>query len=97
MNIQEILEAHLSWYFPDGSSDETQCLCGQVISVGAGAQKLNMGEQAAFAHVAEVLDKHMQEREAEAWDEGQDSVSLHHDIFGASLEYESNPYRLESR
>lgn len=89
MTILEILEAHLNWYFPDESSNETRCLCGQVISVGDGAQKLRMGEQAAFAHAAEVLDKHMQEREAAAKDEHRrewaDHISEWHATVGAPI------------
>lgn len=66
MSTQEILEAHLSWHFPDGESDETRCRCGHVIAVGNGAQKMDMAQGASIAHVAEVLEQHMQEREAGA-------------------------------
>ena len=30
---------------------------------------------------------------AEAWDEGQDSVTLYQDIYGATMEYADNPYK----
>ena len=89
MTIQEILEAHLSAVAYEGPAT---CSCEEWESRQTG---LNYTAQHR-AHVAEVLDKHMQEREAEAWEIGQDSVALHHDIFEASLVYEANPYRMET-
>ena len=82
MNIQEILEAHTQ------SIRNGRCFCEDRGPKRTGIEHAT--------HVAVVLEKHMQEREAKAWDMGQDSVALHHDIFGASLEYEVNPYRTET-
>lgn len=40
---------------------------------------------AEFDHMIESI-------KAEAWEEGADAVVLHHNIYGAFLEYEGNPY-----
>ncbi|MEU5838539.1 hypothetical protein ABZ820_33395 [Streptomyces diacarni] len=60
MTIQEILEAHTQ------SFDWYPCKCGwKPVFDGRGA-----GEDQHRAHVAEVLDQHMREAKAVAWEEG---------------------------
>lgn len=93
MTIQEILEAHkVKKYNP------FTCRCGWTLGeqTGAGLSAYHR------AHVAEVLDKHMQEREAAAWEIGavkawQRSTP---EINGVHYEWRSsgeptNPYRKE--
>ena len=65
MTILEILEAHY-YQGADFADTENRCSCGHRYgdSIGAFLHPREMHH----AHVAEVLDKHMQEREAEAWD-----------------------------
>lgn len=60
MTIQEILEDHLLVKGVRGL--ETLCICGWHT-----AQRL-LPEDLHRSHLADVLDKHMQEREAKAWD-----------------------------
>ncbi|MFC9934600.1 hypothetical protein [Glutamicibacter sp. NPDC127525] len=57
MTIQEILEAHLRVMGQRGTG--VLCICGwHTVALGKRSEDLHR------AHVAEVLDKHMQEREA---------------------------------
>lgn len=59
MTILEILEAHLRVMGQRGTS--VLCICGwHTVALGKRSEDLHR------AHVAEVLNKHMQEREAEA-------------------------------
>lgn len=57
MTIQEILEAHTGRTFD--SDGMYVCQCGHYIGTNKGKADRHR------AHVAEVLDKHMQEREAQ--------------------------------
>lgn len=58
MTIQEILEAHLRVMGQRGTG--VLCICGwHTVALGKCSEDLHR------AHVAEVLDKHMQEREAQ--------------------------------
>ena len=65
MSIQEILEAH-TVKRPWSEATRMRCKCGEVVTAETEGQLYALHR----AHVAEVLDKHMQEREAGAWDEG---------------------------
>src|SRR5699024_2146851 len=67
MTIQEILEAHDDLYF-NNQNNKFYCDCG--LELGAKSKNYYVMASAHRAHVAEVLEKYMQEREAEAWDEG---------------------------
>lgn len=59
MTIQEILEAHLRVMGQRGTG--VLCICGwHTVALGKRSEDLHR------AHVAEVLDKHMQERESDA-------------------------------
>lgn len=62
MTIQEILEAHTGRTFD--SDGMYVCQCGHYIGTNKGKADRHR------AHVAEVLDKHMQEREYRAWSNG---------------------------
>ena len=66
MTIQEILEAHHKIDWDDWGYRRCRCGFQFVPKYSATAHR---------AHVAEVLDKHMREREAEAWDEAKRAVS----------------------
>lgn len=65
MTIQEILEAHkgMRWSDPTIGADRL-CLCGHFI--GAPESRTNGADHRA--HVAEVLDKHMQETLRGVWE-----------------------------
>ena len=38
------------------------------------------------------FDRMIESIKAEAWDEGEDSVTLQHDFYGSFLNYKDNPY-----
>ena len=61
MTIQEILEAH-TVKRPWSEASRMRCKCGEVVIAETEGQLYALHR----AHVAEVLDKHIQEREAEA-------------------------------
>lgn len=61
MTIQEILEAHTAKR-PWSEASRMKCKCGDVVTAETEGQLHTLHR----AHVAEVLDKHMQEREAAA-------------------------------
>ena len=61
MTIQEILEAH-TVKRPWSEASRMRCKCGDVVTAETEGQLYALHR----AHVAEVLDKHMQEREQQA-------------------------------
>ena len=61
MTIQEILTAH-TVKRPWSEASRMRCKCGEVVTAETEGQLYALHR----AHVAEVLDKHMQEREANA-------------------------------
>lgn len=65
MTIQEILEAH-TVKRPWSEASRMRCKCGEVVTAETEGQLYALHR----AHLAEVLDKHMQEREARAWGAG---------------------------
>lgn len=93
MTIQEILEAHrLGWFKSDGHNRSINCQeCGAK-TTGQGKSLHSLVRQ----HQAEVLEKHMQEREAEAFAKGQASVKRGYNAFGESFDDPANPYETES-
>lgn len=60
MTIQEILEAH-TVKRPWSEASRMRCKCGEVVMAETEDQLYALHR----AHVAEVLDKHMREREAQ--------------------------------
>lgn len=99
MTIQEILEAHHEWDVDidyDGSQDAVTCPCGwrELLGLHAGAQHR--------AHVAEVLNKHMQERCYEAWSAGWHDSHYQHTAHNEHRGHAhpevaySNPYRKDA-
>lgn len=65
MTPLEILEAH-TVKRPWSEASRMRCKCGEVVIAETEGQLYTLHR----AHLAEVLDKHMQEREAEAWELG---------------------------
>ncbi|MGQ3384518.1 hypothetical protein [Glutamicibacter sp. TV12E] len=67
MTIQEILEAHETYnaYITEGYGVGVDCKCGANVR-RAGIKVV----ESHRAHVAEVLEKQMRDREAEAWELG---------------------------
>jgi len=66
MTILEILEVHDDYGFdPVGDSMRQVCMCGTDCG-----QATRNPDGVHRAHLAEVLDKHMQEREYRAWSNG---------------------------
>lgn len=66
MSVLEILEAHTGRHFDDDGM--RVCQCGHYIGHGNGVEKRHR------AHVAELLEAHMREREAEALEEAADAL-----------------------
>lgn len=62
MSIQEILEAHDDLYF-NNLNNKFYCDCG--LELGDKSKTYYMMDSTHRVHVAEVLDKYMQEREAQ--------------------------------
>lgn len=102
MTIQEILTAHKSNSVRYRAEDVViRCACGTDWN-GDTTPKAEISHR---AHVAEVLEKHMQEREAGAWRKGVDTA-LNHAIQnpdGITLRLEhldgrpwANPYRKDT-
>lgn len=81
MTIQELLETH-AWdieFNTKGLGVNTiVCRCGDRYGL----------TESYRAHLAEVLETHQQESEAEVWDEG-----AWHGYTNAPLDYKKNPYR----
>lgn len=63
MSIKEILETHDDLYL-NNQTNKFYCDCG--LELGAKRKAYYVMDSTHRAHVAEVLDKHMQEREAAA-------------------------------
>lgn len=97
MTILEILEAH-TVKRPWSEASRMKCKCGEVVTAETEGQLYALHR----AHVAEVLDKHMQEREAEAWDKGANEAWERSTVTVNADKYEwrvsggpFNPYRKE--
>lgn len=91
MTILEILEAH-TVKRPWSEASRMRCKCGEVVIAETEGQLYALHR----AHVAEVLDKHMQEREAQAWDRGH-ARALAGIIPTGNEPEPRNPYRKEPR
>lgn len=65
MNILDILEVH-TVKRPWSEASRMRCKCGEVVTAEAESQLYALHR----AHVAQVLEQHMQEAKAEAWQQG---------------------------
>ena len=100
MSIQEILEAHtLEWVADDVGNYE--CACGFYPDPFNGTD-VSIADQHR-AHLAEVLEKHMQERilawQEQAWEACTDAwqEALNQDRFNPEEHLPPNPSRKEPR
>ncbi|UAV84825.1 hypothetical protein BV113_00310 [Glutamicibacter phage BIM BV-113] len=93
MTIQEILEAHQ--YEPTSYLVRiASCSCGDWAD--AAPAHLAKHFEGHRAHLAEVLEQHMREREADAWDKGANEVHISGDQFDVDQAIAANPHRTES-
>ena len=85
MTALELLEAHLQVH---GIRDmRLHCSCGWSDERRASHHR---------AHIAQVLEQHIREREAEAWDKGANEVHISGDQFDVDQAIAANPHRTES-
>jgi len=80
----ELLEAHQQVH---GIRDmRLHCFCGWSDERRASLHR---------SHVAQVLEQHIQDREAEAWDKGANEVHISGDLFDVDQAIAANPYQTE--
>ncbi|MGP9033656.1 hypothetical protein ACT17S_11360 [Glutamicibacter mysorens] len=72
MTILEVLEAH-TVKRPWSEASRMRCKCGEVVIAETEGQLYSLHR----AHLAEVLDKHMQEREAAVLLKARDRMAKH--------------------
>lgn len=95
MTIQEILEAHqIGYVYADIHGLRKQGCTGCDFRIEGQASEIGNMHEIYRTHLAEVLDKHMQEREAKAWDRGH-ARALSAIIPTGNEPEPRNPYRKE--